>query len=652
MWADHETAIDLLGFDHLVGAVEDIISNDDLLPATVGVFGDWGSGKSSLLKLVSKGLADDKDVLVLEFNGWLFEGYDDAKSALLETIVSELVRRKQKTLSVEAKRIGLKLLRRINWFRVAATVGKSIGKYGTALAIGGPPAAGILAAGDALSLLGKAQESLESLDKKKVEELLADESEQTIQASIRDFRKEFKALLDATDIKTLVVVIDDLDRCLPDTIIETLEAIKLFLFVPHSAFIIGADERLVKYAVQRRFPELPGSRAEVGRDYLEKLIQYPVRVPALGRVEMETYISLLFTQLAGVKPDQLKQCADWAFSADSIREGRAFGSASAEELLEAVPERLPEQLALASRISSILAPGLNGNPRQCKRFLNMLLMRLSMAERRGIKDLKQRVLAKLMLLEYLRSETFKRLAELQAEQEGFPNEIAALEAHANAKGSESSLSGKSAKTAAKSDEGDTLPLPSLSSEVESWLNDELIKEWLALEPLLSAVDLRPYVFFSRDVLGSMGAAIQRLSPQAQEVLSKMLSDSESIRGLAVKNASTLSPADAAAVFQELGNRAGQEQDWSLDDSVLYRLFDYVSVRKDLGGELVTYLRRAPDQQIPADAIPRLRNACADSPAAKTAETLIGEWAASSSNASLKRLASAKKPGKAKRSGDK
>lgn len=634
MWPDHETSIDLLGFSHLARAVKDIVKNDDLLPATVGVFGDWGSGKSTLLKIVSEDLSADPNVLTLEFNGWLFEGYDDAKSALLETIVSELVSRKKDSLSDQAKRIGLKLLRRINWFRVAATVGKSIGKYGSALALGGPPAAGIVAAGDAAALLGKAQESLEALDPQKLQELLADESAQTIQASIRNFRQEFKALLDATDVETLVVVIDDLDRCLPDTIIQTLEAIKLFLFVPHTAFIIGADERLVKYAVQRRFPELPGSRAEVGRDYLEKLIQYPVRVPALSRVEMETYISLLFAQLAGVSAEQLTTCAEWACSPENVREGRAFGSATAHNILHTTPEGLPEWLALASRISTILAPGLNGNPRQCKRFLNMLLMRLSMAQARGIKDLKQRVLAKLMVLEYLRSESFKRLAELQAEQAGVPKELSALESHARARASK-------AVASKRSEDGEKESLPPLSAEMEAWLNDHFICQWLELEPPLAGVDLRPYVFFSRDVLGSMGTAIQRLSPQAQEVLGKLLSDAESVRGLGAKESAHLSPADAAAVFQELGARAGHEQEWSTEDCVFNRLFDYVEVRKDLGGELVTYLRRAPDVQLPPDVVPRLRNACADSTAEAAAETLIGEWKATSSNALLKKAAAAK-----------
>lgn len=74
------------------------------------------------------------------------------------------------------------------------------------------------------------------------------------------FREDFEALLEEADIDRLVVLIDDLDRCLPPTIIQTLEAIKLFLSVGNVAFVIGADERLVQYAVRERFPELPGDQ--------------------------------------------------------------------------------------------------------------------------------------------------------------------------------------------------------------------------------------------------------------------------------------------------------------------------------------------------------------------------------------------------------
>lgn len=60
MWSDNETDIDLLGFQHLADAVVSIVRRDDLLPATIGVYGDWGSGKSSLLKIIQNQLDEDE----------------------------------------------------------------------------------------------------------------------------------------------------------------------------------------------------------------------------------------------------------------------------------------------------------------------------------------------------------------------------------------------------------------------------------------------------------------------------------------------------------------------------------------------------------------------------------------------------------------
>lgn len=51
MWSDNETSEDLLGFKVHADLLIDVIRDDTVLPVTVGVFGDWGSGKSSILKL-------------------------------------------------------------------------------------------------------------------------------------------------------------------------------------------------------------------------------------------------------------------------------------------------------------------------------------------------------------------------------------------------------------------------------------------------------------------------------------------------------------------------------------------------------------------------------------------------------------------------
>ena len=89
------------------------------------------------------------------------------------------------------------------------------------------------------------------------------------------------------------MIADDLDRCLPKTAISTLEAIRLFLFVERTAFVVGADELMIEYAVRKHFPDLPPSSGPVSyaRNYLEKLIQVPFRIPALGLAKTRVYIT-------------------------------------------------------------------------------------------------------------------------------------------------------------------------------------------------------------------------------------------------------------------------------------------------------------------------------------------------------------------------
>src|SRR5680860_1190136 len=133
LWSDAETEVDLLGFTHLVDAVERLVRSQHLLPATIGVFGDWGSGKSSVLKMAAKRLEVDEGTLVLWFNGWLFEGYDQAKASLMERLVDELV--DKRCTSAKMKKLAIRLFRRINWLRAAGTTLK----VGGAFALGGPP---------------------------------------------------------------------------------------------------------------------------------------------------------------------------------------------------------------------------------------------------------------------------------------------------------------------------------------------------------------------------------------------------------------------------------------------------------------------------------------------------------------------------------
>src|ERR1700712_3922828 len=104
MWADNEADLDLLGYDYLVDGLVIALTEPRLLPLTVGVLGDWGSGKSSLMALAGNELAaemtkpeegaqDQKPkpkYLIVEFSPWQHEDYDDVKVALMTAILDSL----------------------------------------------------------------------------------------------------------------------------------------------------------------------------------------------------------------------------------------------------------------------------------------------------------------------------------------------------------------------------------------------------------------------------------------------------------------------------------------------------------------------------------------------------------------------------------
>jgi hypothetical protein len=435
---------------------------------------------------------------------------------------------------------------------------------------------------------------------------------------------------------------------------DVLEAIKLFLFVKNSAFIIGADSRLVEAAVRRRFPQLPGDNAEVGRDYLEKIIQYPVRVPPLNACELETYINFLFASKAKLAEGLFETTRKTVLecNAESLMAVR-FNHGVALEHFKELPPDLVKDLALAERLAPILALGLNGNPRQCKRFLNTLMMRMDMAESRKL-PLQKRILAKLMLLEYLNPEWFKRLATVQAAEDGRPDILRQLEHKVSAKDSTTetptqdspSTDGTTLKTTRKkhSDASDIADSSSTRTpaadfgDFATWLTDPWMRDWLASEPAIAGEDLRPYFYFSRDSLGQLGAAVRRMTPRAQETLEKLLQESEGVRVVALKQAPSLSPADAAAVFEALVVRVGQDEDLNANTSAFPRLFEWVKARPELCGQLLSFLARLPVTDIPLQTTAKIMSLTKGTETEPAARQLLETWRKSSANKQLATLA--------------
>jgi hypothetical protein len=524
MWADNETSEDLLGFKVHADLLVDVINDDTVLPVTIGVFGDWGSGKSSILKIVEQELVNGGEdgfndgTLVLYFNGWVFEGYDDAKAALLESIIEKFDR--HKTIGNKVKDKTTKLLKSVKWMRLLGLSFKKVIVPGAAAYLtGGASLLPFLA--NQFSQL-KPEELAEKLQGDGAEEFLGEiisKNEDEDVTLVREFRDDFKEMIDKSEIKKLVVIIDDLDRCAPDRLIENLEAIKLFLNVEKTAFVIGADPRIVRHAIEHRYKtdkiensNDPNSRNNrIVSDYLEKLIQVPYYLPKLTDNEVETYLTLLYCKKA-MGGNFHKVLDAFKTNRESNRYD-VFGLGDIQSIITD-PEKkiLTESMSLIASLSPIITEGLKGNPRQIKRFLNTFTLRDRLVKVAKIADFQTDVLVKLMVLEYATPSLFRQIYDWQSIQKGEPLELIELEIFATDN-----------------------KIEDIKNKFSAEWGSEKIVRWLNIEPKLSNIDLRDYYWISRDQLSTSISGGSLISPIIRSLSKRLI---EHVSGSILTNSIT------------------------------------------------------------------------------------------------------------------
>ena len=103
MWSDNETRNDFLNYSETAELVATILRNENIRPVSLGIFGGWGTGKSSLMKMVVDDLSHDENHIILEFDAWLFQDYDDARASLLQKIGDEIYERAKDDEDLKAK---------------------------------------------------------------------------------------------------------------------------------------------------------------------------------------------------------------------------------------------------------------------------------------------------------------------------------------------------------------------------------------------------------------------------------------------------------------------------------------------------------------------------------------------------------------------
>ena len=491
MWKDSETEIDYLDFSYIVEIMKDTINDEKLLPSCIGLYGDWGSGKSSLMHMCKRQLEQQDDGTVcLLFNGWLYESYDDAKTAIIASILDGI--KENRKLSDTALLILKGLYDSVDKFKAI----KGGIKFGIDMAVTG--GLGAITNLTIKEVVKKVQKVGEDVDEESMFQAIKDKLDyKEVREDIRDFRKKFAELITQAGIKKLVIFVDELDRCNPATILDTLEAMRLFLFNGNVSFVLGADERHVTYAIRSKFDDIEGINMDIGKEYQEKLIQYPIRIPSMNKDETEFYIMCLLAEEKLSKTEfegllKFLQTKRWENPLGFVLSMEVLRTHS-----DSIATRLNESLILSKQLSEILTQGLNGNPRQCKRFLNTLDMRKRMAKYKNV-TLKSDVLAKIMEVEYFQTSLFRKMISLLGENK-LGTELEGFETDQEEK----------------------------INALEPWKNELWVIRWMKAKPFLAKEKLEDYFYFMRaSVKDNMFTSIEKMSEDAKKIFEALLKHSD------------------------------------------------------------------------------------------------------------------------------
>lgn len=278
MWLDNASDVDILFYEPYAEVIAGITQNKENNPLTIGVFGVWGAGKSTLLNLIQQKIENYgiKEMLCINLNAWSFEGYEDAKVALMEALLREL-KDNEKFPKTAGKKISA-LIKKLDLLKIA-TKSVSLGAPLVASTLTGNPMPVLLglSGADIGESVKKVAEAIQNIHDNYVKDDTPEADENSIVNNVRKFKQEFSEAIREAEIQSITVLIDDLDRCQPERIIETLEAIKLFLSVDKMTFIIAADENVIQYAIRKKYPPIENYTINLEKEYIEKIIQLPTK---------------------------------------------------------------------------------------------------------------------------------------------------------------------------------------------------------------------------------------------------------------------------------------------------------------------------------------------------------------------------------------
>jgi hypothetical protein len=237
----------------LAQCVEDFVTRHET-PITLGVQGDWGSGKTSLLNLIKLELGES--YLLVDFNSWVFANELNIGGELIFRVADKIIKsaeRAKKDSIVAQLQESLKYV---------IQLGESV----------------------AMGLLRSRGVDVSECRKKNFDAIQFKEY----------FCNAVEEVLTASDKKAVVIFIDDLDLVPPGKAIEITESIKNFLDVPGCIFFISCDYALIQKGLKVKLGFEENSRE--AQQYLDKIFQIPFRMPLYTEGEIKHYLYHCFAE--------------------------------------------------------------------------------------------------------------------------------------------------------------------------------------------------------------------------------------------------------------------------------------------------------------------------------------------------------------------
>jgi hypothetical protein len=287
-----------LGFGEAALALGELVLNSPPQFA-VGIFGVWGSGKTTLMRAIEHRVAAEASAVPIWFNAWRYEREEHLIVPMLDTLREALLAWAMAHPADPAATEGKAR-------KAASMVAKAARAIVAGLALKGR-LIGVEASFDASKALTAWQR-----DATKEDDSLADDPQSFYHASFRALEAAMKDFVGEHGERRIIVFIDDLDRCLPENALEVLESTKLFFDLPGFVFVVGLDHGVIERAVAAKYsnsPSADGRTPVPGTDYVKKIFQVQFAVPRVVEEQLERFVAVI---AEGLPPDQAADIRDRA----------------------------------------------------------------------------------------------------------------------------------------------------------------------------------------------------------------------------------------------------------------------------------------------------------------------------------------------------